>query len=79
MHKIYICVCAHTHTLTLIFVSSSCFLRLREPVSVMAGKARTLLRPPRGLTSSAVLSTCRIRAGAALTLWVCNNGGYSTF
>lgn len=60
------------------FVFTSCFLRLREPVSVMAGKAKTPLRPPHELTSSAALSTCRSRVGAALTLWVCNNGGNAT-
>lgn len=56
------------------FTSLNCaFRRLRERVSVMAGKVRTLLLHPPEPTSSPTQSTCRSPVGAALTLWVCRH------
>ena len=46
------------------------FHRLRELVSVTAGRVKTPLLHPLKLTSSPTQSTCRSPVGAALTLWV---------
>lgn len=54
-------------------MSFSClyaFCRLKEPVSVMAGRVRTPLLHLHELTSSPTQLTCRSLVAAALTLWV---------
>lgn len=53
------------------FIASFFHRRPRDPASATAGKVRTPLRRPRGLTSRPTPSTCRSRAGVARTHWVC--------